>query len=652
MPSAATAELLAEVGEAIPHIVFVARERTGALEHLSERFAELTGARVGEGLGLGYRAFVHPDDVAAIERAMRLAIRSRGALRSEARVRDRGGVFRWHEVRATRMRGRGARRWFGTCTDVDDTHRAAAAQLALADVALALTAARLPDEVLTTFASSVVEVLADVCAIDLWDATSRPRRAAISMATELGPVPPALAQADHDTTLSALAPSATYVGPPPPGLLAPLALTSAAIAPIAVAGGCVGHVVLATTTRTAAWSERDRAMLDDLVRRLASAFTSTRLLESARHASQGRDELLAVVSHELRTPLSTILGWARLVRSDPENEQRRARGLEVIERSAVTQGRIIDDLLDVSRALSGKLRLDPQNVSLCALARDATSAMRVSASEKGLTLDVATEGLAQVRVDPERIRQVVWNLVANAVKFTPHGGHVTVSVGAEDGLARVIVTDDGIGLDPSFLPYVFDRFRQADSSWTRTQGGLGLGLALVRAIVEQHGGSVRAESEGLGKGCRMIVELPEGSVVASAPTALKTEARVPSTDLLGVRVLVVDDDPDARDLCALILGMHGARVSTAESAADAMARLDVEDVEVMVSDIGMPNEDGCSLVSRAKARHPGLRSIALSAYAQREDSERAIAAGFVEHLAKPVDPSHLIDTVRAIARAS
>jgi PAS domain S-box-containing protein len=273
MTTVATGDLLADIGEAIPHIVFVAHERTGALEHLSARFGELTGAHVGDGLGLGYRAFVHPEDLASIERAMRSAIRSRAALRSEARLRDRGGVFRWHEVRATRMRGRGARRWFGTCTDVDDTHRAAQAQRALTGVALALTTARIADEVLTTFARSVVEVLADVCAIDLSDATSCPRRAAIAMATELGPVPLPLAQADRSMTLSSLTPSTIHLGAPPPGLLAPLRPTSVAIAQITVAGRCVGYVVLGTTTRTPAWREGDRAMLDDLVRRLESAPT-------------------------------------------------------------------------------------------------------------------------------------------------------------------------------------------------------------------------------------------------------------------------------------------------------------------------------------------------------------------------------------------
>jgi signal transduction histidine kinase/BarA-like signal transduction histidine kinase len=499
-----------------------------------------------------------------------------------------------------------------------------------------------PDELVTSFARAAVHELADFCAIDLHDGGPIFRRAAVAIG--VGALPLELARSPREVEEAAVP---TLV---PPETLGPLAAETAVLVPIVIGGAHAGRVWLATLGRTPAFDETDLEVLGLLVERFAGAIAQSRLVESVQRAGRLRDEFLAIVSHELRTPLSTILGWSRLLREDSSDPERLRRGLEVIERSATTQSRIIDDLLDVSRAVSGKLRLDPQNVSVTAVVQEAVDSIRPAVRQKGLAIDVAADGPATARVDPERTRQVVWNLLSNAVKFTPPGGSIRVRVERSERAVRVAVDDTGAGIDPSFLPYVFDRFRQGDVGANRREGGLGLGLALVRAIVEQHGGTVAVQSEGLGRGTAVTVELPTESAMARRNTPIAASRLAPTEDLAGVRILLVDDEADARELGSTILQLHGAEVLTASSAAEAMQRLAEHEIDLLLSDIGMPIEDGRSLVRRALARQPSLKAIALSAYARREDEERAIEAGFSRYLTKPVDPERLIDTVLRVAR--
>jgi PAS domain S-box-containing protein len=393
--------------------------------------------------------------------------------------------------------------------------------------------------------------------------------------------------------------------------------------------------------------------------------------ESAEEASRLKDVFLATVSHELRTPLTAIHGWALLLASGQLDAAGAARAVEVIERNARAQKQIINDLLDVSRIISGKMRLDVRRVELGAVVSAAVESVRLAAQAKEIELQISPAApAAEVSGDPERLQQVFWNLLANAVKFTPAGGRVSVCLSRADGHAEVAVSDTGAGISPDFRPYVFDRFRQGDSSTTRDHGGLGLGLSIVRHLVELHGGTVKAESEGEGRGSTFTVELPllrnaefglrnEGQASGDRSDGVDGEesaARGPRPAILeGLRVLVVDDDVDALALVAALLRQHGARVATADSAGAALAALEHGGFDVIVSDIGMPERDGYDLIRELRARESArgaahTPAVALTAYARAEDRTRALAEGYQAHVAKPAEPEELLTVVAALGK--
>jgi PAS domain S-box-containing protein len=370
----------------------------------------------------------------------------------------------------------------------------------------------------------------------------------------------------------------------------------------------------------------------------------------AETANRMKDQFLATLSHELRTPLNAIFGWAQLLRAGKLDSPTIERGVETIERNARAQKQLIDDLLDVSRIISGKLRLEMQPIEPAEVVEAALETVAHTAQAKGINLRhrIARTGL--VVGDSQRLQQVVWNLLSNAVKFTPKGGEVRVTVEALDGHAEITVADSGQGIAPEFLPHVFERFRQADPSSTRRHGGLGLGLAIVRQLVELHGGSVRAESPGEGQGATFIVSLP--LAVASQPEerrqAQTGEGGRP-VSLAGVRVLVVDDEADARDLLREILSGSHAEVAMAASAAEGLDVLERFQPHVLVSDISMPGQDGYELIRAVRKRGYQLPAAALTAFARAEDRRRALLAGFQIHLAKPVDPGELTAAVASLA---
>jgi len=393
-----------------------------------------------------------------------------------------------------------------------------------------------------------------------------------------------------------------------------------------------------------------------------------RLLESeqaarrqAEEATRLKEDFLATLSHELRNPLTAVLGWSRLLRSGSLDAASAARAVESIERNAAAQKQLIEDVLDVSRIIKGRLRLDFQPVRVVALIEGAVDTVKPTADAKGVRVRVhLSPDLGHVNGDPGRLQQVVWNLLTNAVKFTPAGGLVEVGVGREAGGGLVInVRDTGQGITKEFLPFVFDRFRQADQQVTRRHGGLGLGLSIVRHIVELHGGSIRAESEGEGRGASFTVTLPPSQpAMPSAPRAAPTETqgedrKVCPPALDGLSVLVVDDEPDALDFVRTVLENCGAKVTTAGSAGAALRAIEAGWPDVLVSDIGMPEMSGFELIrqvrARGRERDRQIPAVALTAYAREEDRRQVIRAGYQTHLAKPVEPEDLIVAVASLA---
>jgi PAS domain S-box-containing protein len=392
------------------------------------------------------------------------------------------------------------------------------------------------------------------------------------------------------------------------------------------------------------------------------------LLESERAArteaervSRMKDEFLATLSHELRTPLNAILGWAQLLRGEGIEPEMQQQGLETIQRNSRIQAQLIEDLLDMSRIISGKIRLDVQRVDVAAAVEAAVEVVRPAAEAKEIRLQVVLDPIGvTVTGDPNRLQQIVWNILSNAVKFTPKGGRVQVSLARVNSHVEITISDTGQGISPEFLPHVFERFRQADSSSTRRHGGLGLGLGIVRHLVELHGGTVRATSPGEGQGATFIVTLPlsavhdaDSGMVRVHPTAEVTlhEFRPPS--LTDLQVLVVDDEPDSRELVKRVLEECEAVVVTADSAAAALAQIQRQKPDVLISDIGMPVEDGYSLIRQVRALPPEsggeIPAVALTAFARSEDRRRALLAGFQMHLPKPVEPSELVAVVASVA---
>jgi PAS domain S-box-containing protein len=389
-----------------------------------------------------------------------------------------------------------------------------------------------------------------------------------------------------------------------------------------------------------------------------------RLLEAAQAAkaeaeaaNRLKDEFLATLSHELRTPLNAIVGWASILRSGSVDPEDLKEGLEVIDRNARIQTQIIEDLLDISRIISGNLRLDVHRVNVAEVIDAAIAAVAPAAEAKAVRVKKVLDSLAgPVSGDPARLQQIVWNLLTNAVKFTPKGGRVQVLLERVNSHVEISVIDTGVGIRPEFLPHLFERFSQADSSTTRRHGGLGLGLAIVKQLAELHGGTVRAKSPGEGQGSTFVVSLPITVVHEAPPEKVRPKEQGPGEfdcsgrPLSGIRVLVVDDEADARQLVRRVLTGCGAEVATSESAAQALELVETFRPDILVSDVGMPDQDGYDLIRRVRSRVAAktLPAVALTAFARSEDRRRALIAGFQTHVAKPVDPAELVAVVASL----
>ena len=399
----------------------------------------------------------------------------------------------------------------------------------------------------------------------------------------------------------------------------------------------------------------------ELARAAASAIDNSRIYELSRleraraeAATRTKDEFVAVVSHELRTPLNVIMGWVRLLRSGTLPEATREKALDVIERNAAGQSQLVGDLLDISRVMTGTIRLDPAQVDLGNLVNLVLEDARLALEAKRLVLEaVLPPGAAIMRGDAERLKQVVWNLLLNAIKFTPKGGRIAVELRYVESDLELKVRDTGVGITPEFLPHVFDTFRQSDSKSTRSHGGLGVGLSIAKHLVELHGGSIQAQSGGPGNGAEFVVRLPVSPLISTTLGVAKVPATMPQGRALqrpqvlaGSSVLIVDDEEDARDLLRIVMESCDARAHVAAGVAEALAILANEHVDAVVSDIGMPVRDGYdfirtvrSLPDEAKASIP---AIALTAFARGEDHTQALLAGFNVHLSKPVELGELL----------
>jgi signal transduction histidine kinase len=402
------------------------------------------------------------------------------------------------------------------------------------------------------------------------------------------------------------------------------------------------------------FTTEDEVLVIQLAQMVSIAAENT-LFNEIQEASRLKDQFLATLSHELRTPLQSILMWAATLRGKTIEKTTLRRGLEVIERNAHAQTQLIEDLLDVSRIISGNLVLEKGTVELRRVIETAVEDAQAPAREKGLEIDVYVQAPALVVGDPHRLRQILGNLLSNAIKFTPAGGKISVQLGlVGSGLAQIAVRDTGKGIASEFLPHLFERFRQADSSSTRSHRGLGIGLAIVRHLVQLHGGTVQAESDGEGQGATFLVRLPVATSEQIVELGMEPveEAESPAR-LEGVRVLLVEDEPDSRDCIAHTLAQFGAEVTVVGSAAEAFAALEASQPDVLVSDLAMPGEDGFSLIRRIRARpaEQGGRvpAAALSAFARAEERARAMMAGFDLHLAKPVDALQLASAVLDLA---
>ena len=531
-----------------------------------------------------------------------------------------------------------------------------------------------------------VPAMADWAALDTVEPDGRLRRLAVAHAdpgrTQLGteirrryedPITPCNARQVIRTGKSVLLPDVTDEvivaaangDDTRVGLMRALRITSCMCVPLTTNQGTFAALTLATAESGRQYSTEELHFAEDVASRTALMIDLTRAYDALQRASGLKDEFLATLSHELRTPLNAILGYARMLRAGMVTPDKLPRTFETIERNSTSLTKMVEDILDVSRVVSGKMRLNMQPVELPLVVQEAVATVMPAAEAKHIRLETTVDPqVGAVSGDPDRLRQIIWNLLSNAVKFTPKQGRIQVRLERVNSSVEIVVSDTGIGIRPDFLPHIFERFRQADSGAAREHAGLGLGLAIVRNLVELHGGTVYATSGGEGQGSTFRVRLPLRIVHPDwhpEPGRVHPrhgESPSPSVadlpNLSGTHVLAVDDDPDALRLLKEILQAVGATVTTATSSRAALEIVATDRPDVLVADLGMPLMDGFELIQELRTSHDtaarGIPAAALTAYARSEDRARALKSGFEMHLAKPIDPAELIAAVKALAR--
>jgi PAS domain S-box-containing protein len=682
---------LRQLADAMPQIVYTSSP-DGMVDYGNQRWVDYVGVPVEQSTGRKWMEAIHPDDRENTRRRFKESGRTGQPFEVEYRLRRKDGEYRWYLARATAIRNEQGQvvKWIGTSTDINyrkeaeaereellARERAARAEAehsaesirrlqAVTDSALVRLT---PDELLNEMLARIRELLAtDSASILLLaeDGQSLTVRATIGlddgMAGRQIPVGEGVAGSIAASRAPLIVEDLSAVE-----LINPILRETARSligAPLIVEGRLIG-VIHAATTRPRRFTEDDLRLLRLAADRVALAIEHARIYEverqarrQAEEANRMKDEFLALVSHELRSPLNAMLGYAVLLRYGGLDNQQVKHAADVIERSGKAQAQLIDDLLDTARIISGKLRLEVGPVDLVSVIEQSVQTMRPAANAKGISFETNLPSeIGQITGDPVRLEQVVWNLLSNAVKFTPQGGRIEARLERVDPYICISVSDTGKGISPDFMPYVFDRFRQADASSARRYGGLGLGLALVKYLVELHGGTIEAASEGEGQGATFKVTLPVRAVATPLVEAGGAPAPVESSrKLAGVRALVVDDEDDARELIEAVLTQYGAEVVAVSSAAEAFNLIATTPPQwrpdVMVADIGMPGEDGYSLIRRVRnwerAGGSYIPAVALTAFGRVEDRMRALGAGFQMHVSKPVEPAELAVVITSL----
>jgi PAS domain S-box-containing protein len=704
-------EVLRALANTIPQLAWMA-QADGAIVWFNERWFDYTGTTPDQVVGWGWQSTCEPSVLPTVRERWAASMRSGDPFEMEYPILGADGKYRWFLTRINPVRDRRGHvlRWFGTNTDVDQVKRA---EQALRDeshvlellnsTGSALASTRDLRSLLQTATDAATGVAGARQGAFLYLAQQQADGNMFSLYTVSGASPSefeAFGEMGPDGLFGPGNPAGTATlvrsddvtrderfGPSGPlgtlGLPAghPAVRSYLSVPVVAPSGELLGTMFFGHP-EPQVFSERTERIVRGIAAQAAVAIDNARLYEAAQRAaeerkvllenerlaraeaertSQMKDEFLATLSHELRTPLSAILGWAQVLRRGSRDQNDLQKGLQTIERNARAQAQLIEDLLDMSRITSGKALLDMQTVAPASFIDAAVETVRPAADAKNIRIDkhYALDA-GMVAGDPARLQQVVWNLLSNAIKFTPRDGRVEIDLAHTDANVVIAVRDNGAGIRPEFITHVFERFRQADASMTRRHGGLGLGLAIVKQLIEQHGGTVRADSAGEGLGASFTIELPLAKQAAPSPRSARAAMirEAPATpemtmlDLSGARVLVVDDDRDARELIKRILNDCGADVDIAGSAREALDMVRSAPPQLLISDLGMPEVDGFELLDRVRQlpRDAGglVPAIALTAFARSEDRLRALEAGFSAHISKPVEPSELIATVAAV----
>ena len=694
------------LADSIAQLAWIA-EADGHIFWYNRRWFEYTGCTPETMEGWGWQSVHDPEMLPRVIERWKRSLRTGEPFEMEFPLRSADGTFRWFLTRAQPVRDASGeiKRWFGTNTDVDQVRRVQEAlrdetrilellnsightlssNLDLNTLVQTLTdgATQIVGAAFGAFFYNVVDDNGETLTLytlsglppTAFAGFAMPRNTALFNPTYRGQ---AVVRCDDVTRDARFGSSPPHYGMPPghPPVRSYLAVPVVARSGEVIGGLFFGH------PETGRFSERHERIIVGMAAQAAISIDNARLYEAAQNAAEERKQLLesersaraaaerisglkdtflANLSHELRTPLSAILGWAQVLRHHLSDNPDMRHGLDAIERNARVQAQLIEDLLDMSRIASGKVRLDIQATDPSVFIEAAVETVRPAAESKGIRLEKLLDPLAgPISGDPGRLQQVVWNLLTNAVKFTPKGGKIQVLLKRINSHIEISVADTGCGLKPEFLPYLFERFRQADPTTTRKHGGLGLGLSIVKQLVELHGGTVYAQSDGEGHGATFVVELPLTAVHRSQHSGERLHPQAPQfasldfrpTDLAGIKVLVVDDEADARELLKRVLTDCGATVVTADGASEALALIESDRPDVLVSDIGMPDVDGYTFLKQVRAlgkqRGGRLPAIALTAFARSEDRTRALLAGFLVHVAKPVDPSELVATIASV----